>query len=196
VGAVTTGGWRVGRWLTVGGLLVASLTVAACSPGTCSSVPPTLTIQGRLVAREGSTATFVIGSVPPPTNPRSSTRVPPVLKPGQTVAVEYYGDTAKFLDVGTRYRVALYWSGSRFESAVHTADSCSGGTVYADGRSIDTRSWGRAHLREIIAVVLLVPLALFLAFAASLKAIARLTRANGRRRVGAARTNLGRGRRE
>lgn len=170
------------RWLTVGFVLVAPLTLTACGHVECSQSGPTETIVGRLVARQGSTATFSIESLAQAPGPRSSVPAPPVIGPGHTVAVQYYGDHAKYLRIGSRYLVELYWSGGHFRSDVHTADvSCSRGTVYADGHPIDTRTWARAHLVDIIAVVALVPLAFLLLFLWLMRLLGRATHATASR---------------
>ena len=66
---------------------------------------------------------------------------------------------------------------SHFESAVRTADDrCSWGTVYADGHAIDTRTWARAHLGEIVLGIVLLVSAVYGVFATSLRALARVTR--------------------
>jgi len=91
------------RWLAVGGLVVAPLTLTACGQHVeCSKSLPTETIVGRLVARQGSTATFSIESLTQPHGPPSSGPAPPVLVPGHTVAVRYFDDHAKYLRIGAR----------------------------------------------------------------------------------------------
>jgi hypothetical protein len=176
VGAARTRRRNVWRWLAVGGLLVAPLTLTACTDVRCSQSLPTETIVGRLVARQGSTATFSIESLSQAPSPPSSGTAPPVLVPGHTVAVAYFGDHAKYLRVGSHYLVELYWRAGYFRSDVHTADDpCSRGTAYADGHAIDTRTWERAHLVEIIAVVALVPLAFLLIFLVLLRLLGRAT---------------------
>jgi hypothetical protein len=167
------------------GLLIAPLSLTACGRGTCSSAAPADTIVGRLVARNGSTATFTVESVLPSSGPRQAAPTAPVLEPGQTLTVEYYQHHARFLRVGTRYQVALFWRDSSFESDVHTAsDPCSWGTTYADGRAIDTATWASAHLREIVAVVVLVPLVLAgLAIFAARRTVRRLRQPRSSRRA-------------
>ena len=164
------------------GLLTAPLSLTACRNVSCSKSAPTNTIVGRLVARNGSTTTFTVESVLQSSGPRQAAPTAPVLEPGQTLTVKYYQDHARFLRVGTRYRVALFWLGGAFESDVHTAsDPCSWGTTYADGRAIDTATWAGAHLREIVAVLFLVPLVLAgLAVFAARGTVRRLRRRSSR----------------
>src|SRR2546425_938555 len=97
------------RWLAVGGLVLATPSFTACGVE-CSQAAPTDTIIGRLVDRDGATATFSIETVLQSSPGRRSAPPPPMLEPGQTVAVRYFANRARFLHVGTRYRVALYWS--------------------------------------------------------------------------------------
>jgi hypothetical protein len=164
-----------------------SLLAAVTSCGTtvnCSQGAPTYTIVGRLVARNGSATTFSIQSVKYAGKPLPSASAPPSLAPGQTVAVRYYRDHAKYLRVGSLYLVELYWGGDHFESDVHTAgDPCSHGTTYADGHTIDTRSWTRAHLSEILVAVAVVPIVLLAILATTLWRRRRAPgRPNGERR--------------
>lgn len=102
-----------------------------------------------------------------------------MLSSGHTVAVRYFADRARFLHVGTRYRVYLSWSASGyFESDVHVSgDACSGGTVYANGRQINTSGWVRSHLGVLVVALLLAPLLVVLLF------IVAITRMFGRRRA-------------
>jgi hypothetical protein len=145
------------------------LTNCAASRVDCSKASPTDTIVGRLSARHGSTATFSIVSVSQASSQARSTPKPPVLTPDQTVDVQYFGDHAKFLRLGSNYRVEVYWVGY-FRSDVRVAsDPCSGGTVYADGRPIDTSSWARSHLSEIIAVLAAMPLILLVILATCIR---------------------------
>jgi hypothetical protein len=166
-------------WLTVGGLVLATPSFAACGSVECSQAGATDTIIGRLVARDGATATFSIESVLQSSAGPRSAPPPPVLKPGQTVAVRYFANRARFLHVGTRYRVALYWSSNGyFESGVHVSgDPCSGGTVYANGHRINTSGWVRSHLGFLIVAFALVPLVFALLF------IVAMSRVFARRRA-------------
>src|SRR4051812_30268146 len=173
-------GWL---WLTIGAFSFSLLLLTDCGAGRiiCEYGGPTDTIVGRLVAREGSKATFSIQSVTYASRPRSSASAAPALDPGQIVAVRYYRDHVKYLRVGSLYRVELFWGGDHFESDVHTAaDPCSRGTVYADGDAIDTRTWPRAHLAEILAALALVPIALLAMLATALRIPRRDRRARQR----------------
>ena len=102
-----------------------------------------------------------------------------MLTSGQTVAVRYDGNRARFLRLGTRYRVDLSWNGSGyFESDVHVSGDACSGAVYANGRAINTSGWVRSHLGVLIIALVLVPLVVALLF------ILAMTRAFGRRRAG------------
>jgi hypothetical protein len=175
------GRWETGRrrgWclLGVGGFLLSPLTLTACSTS-CDKSAPTVTIVGRVTVRSTSKATFSIESVSPSTNvtPDPAT---PVLAPGKNVTVRYFADHAKYLRVGTRYRVDLFWDGAgSFESDVHTSDEpCSGGTVYANGSSINTASWTRSHITEIVLALVLAPVALAVIVLVIVRMILRLYR--------------------
>lgn len=156
------------RWLTFGALLLAPLVLTNCSRADCSKSTPTDTIVGRLSTRRGSTATFSIASVRQSSTQARSAPYPPALTSGQTVSVQYFGDHAKFLRIGSTYLVDVYWVGY-FRSDVHvSSDPCSGGTVYADGKSIDTASWTRSHVSEIVALFAAVPLILLVVLATAI----------------------------
>jgi hypothetical protein len=62
-------------------------------------------------------------------------------------------------------------------------DACSGGTLYANGRSINTSSWARSHIGALVAVVILVPLALAGLFLLAMNAVSRRRRATRPLRV-------------
>jgi hypothetical protein len=135
------------------GLFLAMTFVAACSGDVaCSQASPRYTIVGKLIARHGSTATFSVESVEPPVSPPPPGVVAPAVVRGQKLDVGYPSDHADFLRVGKRYRVELF--GGRpgpFQSDVHTADvACSRGTVYADGREIDTSLRSRSLVRHLV----------------------------------------------
>src|SRR5439155_838652 len=100
------------RWLAIGGLLLATPSLSACGGVECSKSAPTDTIVGRLVSRNGATATFSIESVLQSSAGPRSAPTPPVLSSGQTVAVRYFANRARFLHIGTRYRVDLSWNAS------------------------------------------------------------------------------------
>jgi hypothetical protein len=163
--------------------VVATVPLSGCSHVNCSLALPAATITGRLVAREGATATFLIESVSQSSSGTRSASPAPVLSSGQTVAVRYYASRSRFLHVGTSYRVELSWSGSYFESDVHMpGDACSGGgTVYANGRGINTSSWVRSHLRLLAAALVVVPIVVALLFILAMR-LAFRGRATGVRR--------------
>jgi len=93
------------------------------------------------------------------------------------VAVRYYANRSRFLRVGTSYRVDLSWSGSYFESDVHMpGERCSGGTVYANGRGINTSSWVRSHLGLLAAALVVVPVVVALLFIAAMTILFRRRR--------------------
>jgi hypothetical protein len=155
-------GWRRGRtwWLAAAALFLASTSLIACSSGVqCSQRAPDYAIVGTLITRKGSTATFVVESLQPPSTARSGHSAGPVPVIGQRVDVRYYSGE-RFLRVGTRYRVAMSWNSGVFESAVHTADvPCSGGTTHANGTAIDT-SWWKQHSWVLMSVYVFAALPL------------------------------------
>ena len=100
----------------------------AASPGT---------FDGSVVAKAGDRVSFVVDDVHPTP---ISTAVPAV---GSTLEVRYDADTASYLHVGVRYRVPMVTQvDGTLTSYVQRASStsCGGtsGTIYADGRAIDT----------------------------------------------------------
>jgi hypothetical protein len=143
-----------------------SLMVASCgeSKSKCSSAQTAYRFIGTVLERGGNHADFVVNSI----RPISSTPPPgmPLLTAGQHVKVHFDwdldGSTAQFLHVGSRYDATLWWQNDEFWSDIHTADRpCSGGTVHADGSSINTSLWARSRVREVVYVFTPVAVALF-----------------------------------
>ncbi len=178
---------RSWRGLAFAAVILAAPSLTSCSGNvTCDYGQATDTIIGRVIAREGATATFSIESVVQSSSGSNSASRPPELVPGQAVAVRYYRDRSRFLRVGTSYRVELSWNGSgAFESDVHVAgDPCSRGTVYANGRAINTAGWLRSHLGLLVAAIIVVPLLISLLFIVAMKgAFCRRARRGTRERT-------------
>ena len=176
MGAWARGGGLVWRSVAVVGLLSTPAALTACSTS-CDKSAPAQTIVGLVIARTDSAATFSIESVSIPRGAASEPAAP-VLVRGRTVEVSYFADHAKYLRVGTRYRVDLSWNRTDgFASDVHTSDEpCSGGTVYADGSSINTASWTRSHIVEIVLAVVLAPIALAVIVLIVLRTLLRIYR--------------------
>jgi hypothetical protein len=141
--------------------VLVALTTASCTKSRvmCDYAPFDDTIVGTLVARHGPTATFAVESTTPgPSAPASRPKAPTIVN-GTRLAVHYPLDQVRFLRVGHRYRVSVWWFSGRFESGVHVgADVCSTGTVNANGSAINTSSWSRARKAVLVgaAVVVLV----------------------------------------
>jgi hypothetical protein len=151
-----------GRWAFA---LVAALALlivaAACSPPRteCDYAAFADTMVGRLVARHGSTATFLIESVTPVAS-GPGVGSAPALAARHRVSVHYFGDQAQYLRVGRRYAVNMWWLSNQFESGVHVAnDACSTGTVNANGSAINTSIWLVSWVR---AAAVLVPVSVVL----------------------------------
>ena len=130
--------WRGGSTVvvTILGLIATPALLGACGHGDCSKAGDDAVFVGRLTARDGGLATYTVESVTLSRPPRPGIRVP---EPATSISVRYPEAQAKFLRVGTWYRVGVFWSDGEFASGVHVADdACSGGTVHLDGSSIDT----------------------------------------------------------
>jgi hypothetical protein len=143
----------------------------------CDYAPTTDTVTARLVARHSSTATYALESVTPSSGDLGALRGP-ALRAGQQVDVHYPSDQARFLRVGHRYDVSLWWINGKFQSGVHVAsDVCSTGTLNADGSKIDTASALHHLLKWIVTALIVLPvLALVI-----LAAITRRRHRRGRR---------------
>ena len=68
---------------------------------------------------------------------------------GRTLLVIYPGDAARFLHVGTTYRVDAWGQpGDQLSSTVMPYCGVPGGTLYADGTPINTGVWSRERLAD------------------------------------------------
>jgi hypothetical protein len=154
--------WSV---VVVVGLLLASTTLGSCGgDAECDMSPGSGTIVGTLTAVRGTGASFAVASWTP--NPEGSALTTPPVD-GASVVVQYASDEITFLRVGRSYSVAVYPVGDAIGSGVHRAGSCSGGTVYADGKSIDTSVWSRSIVHRALvgfAVFVVAALALLTLF--------------------------------
>ena len=141
------------RALGILAIVLVALTTTSCTKSRvmCDYAPFNDTIVGTLVARHGPTATFAVESIiPGPPTPASRPKAPAIAQ-GSRLAVHYPLGQVRFLRVGHRYRVSVWWLSGRFESGVHVAaDVCSTGTVNANGSAINTSSWSRG--RDAVAI--------------------------------------------
>ena len=106
----------------------------------CDYAAPAGIIDGRLVALHGADATFQVDRVKRPSYTSHDTPTPVA---GQRLVVTYESGDQRYLRTGQRYKVMVWWlhvpSPPRYFSSVHTPKrECSGGTIYADGTTIDT----------------------------------------------------------
>jgi hypothetical protein len=149
--------------LGVVGLLIGATTIASCTHVECSQGIASGTIVGMLTSIRGTSATFAVATwTPNPEGPALTT--PPVQD--ANVVVRYTADEITFLRTGERYSVEVSPDGDGIGSGVHRAGSCSGGTIYANGKSIDTSVWSRSIVQRALVgfVVLCVVLLVFLAW--------------------------------
>jgi hypothetical protein len=150
--------------MVVAGLLFASTTISSCAHSDCSKSGTSGTVVGTLTSVSGENATFTVQSWTPTPGVALETATPTV---GSDVVVRYSSTEIRFLHVGKHYSVLVYENGTGFDSGVHHADdNCSGGTIYANGKAIDTSLWSRTIVRRAIIgfVVFLVVLLVFLAW--------------------------------
>jgi hypothetical protein len=110
--------------------------VGATVAGACSMAPPTATIVGSLVAKDGGSVRYRIEQL-------MEVQQDQGFDHRDTLTVTYVDGDARYLEVGTRYRVSVYASsdeGPPYYSGVKRAeeDCGGGGTVFADGSAIDT----------------------------------------------------------
>ena len=153
---------RTRRLLAVVALLFAAATGTSCGTVNCSSsqIGESGILVGRLTAIHGGNATFSVESWTPS---RGAVLKSPAPVVGSTVVVEYSPSEIRFLHVGRRYAVAVFNGDHGLGSGVHTANSCSGGTVNANGSSIDTSLVSRPLVqRALRGFVLIVVLTLVL----------------------------------
>jgi hypothetical protein len=127
-----------------------------------------LPFDGTVVVKAADVVTFIVDRVPDPPQATAAGPAPapgqepsdhgasgtqPDLSPGSPVVVRYDSGTAKYLRIGKRYSVSLYGPGL---DGTYTSDvgSPCGGTVYADGRAIDTSlvSVGGIHTGGLVAI--------------------------------------------
>lgn len=109
----------------------------------CSVIPPNVTVTGLAVSKADRTVTYDVLRIEHEierTLPRG--RIPDTfsVEVGKPLVVAYDDGGFRFIEVGETYRVAAWFSKSRFGSGVRTAeDFCGGGgTSNADGSKIDT----------------------------------------------------------
>lgn len=120
----------------------------------CSEVGWDATFVGRVTAIQPAAAEFTVETVT--AEPGSQTAHTPVA--GKSIAVHYDGGQERYLRVGEEYEVSEAWLGGRFVSGVHVGgDACSGGTVHADGSSIDTTSATARRMHRIEVGLLAAP---------------------------------------
>lgn len=125
--------------LLVGVVLAGAFALAMPTPaGGCSIAAPLFTVTGSAVEKSNDRVTISVSSAQPGPAPSAST-IPNV---GTEVVVRYGDDDARFIRVGTDYLVTVWGDPQTadFGSGVRTAeDDCGGGgTVFADGSSINT----------------------------------------------------------
>jgi hypothetical protein len=142
---------RIGRTLTLlGGSLLAMGILASCSPRVmCDAGLDAGTFIGRVLEKHGSTVTFRVETVQREPSETSLDVRGPVA--GTAAVVHYEKNEEQFVHVGARYAVRVWPVEAGYFSGVHTANhTCSGGTVYADGTSIDTALVHQPHLRHVL----------------------------------------------
>jgi len=146
---------RTRRLLAVVGLLFAATTGTSCGTVDCSSskIGDSGVFVGRLTSVHGDNATFSVESWTPA---RGGALVSPAPVVGSTVVVEYVSNEIRFLHVGRRYAVSVFDGDHGLGSGVHTANSCSGGTVNANGSSIDTSLVSRPIVKRALRAFVLV----------------------------------------
>jgi hypothetical protein len=84
-----------------------------------SAAVPTETIVATMVSRSGSAVTYSTDD-------------------GRTLVITYPGDAARFLHIGTTYRVDAWGRPGELSSTVMPYCGVPGGTLYADGTPINT----------------------------------------------------------
>jgi hypothetical protein len=154
----------------VGAILCLACVSTACVESgrvICDDAAPAATFQGKMIARQGSNATFRIERIGH--NRPVAPDAPPVPSVGDNIVVHYWSGSIQYLRIGRRYDVTAWWGGrteasSEYGSGVHVAsDQCSTGTVYAGGSAIDTalvhQPWPRRALfvALLLAIVVGIP---------------------------------------
>jgi hypothetical protein len=111
-------------------------TGGAKATAACDYAQDSGTITGRLLALDGSTATFTVEKATP--NPKAIRT--PLAANATKVVVRYDEGDEQFLTIGKDYKVRVWPTGAtKYLSSVHRDDHpCSGGTTYADGTAIAT----------------------------------------------------------
>ncbi len=89
-----------------------------------SMAMPTESVVATMASRSGSAVTFSTDD-------------------GRTLVVTYPGDVARFLHIGTAYRVDAWRQPGEFSSTVTPYCGVPGGTLYADGTPVNTGVWSR-----------------------------------------------------
>ena len=123
--------------------------IASCSAVSCPAVAYE-TFVGRLIARHGMTATYVVTSVVGGEYPTSTAKV------GRRRIVRYRERDAAVLRVGRSYRVELNGGGPDIDSSMH--EPCSTGTTFTDGSPVVARTWWRRN-RVALGIVVVASVA-------------------------------------
>ena len=115
--------------------LVATMVIAtATSTGdghgcAASTTAPTESVVATMVSRSGSAVTYSTDD-------------------GRSLVVTYPGDAARFLHVGTTYRVDAWGQPGDLSSTVMPYCGVPGGTLYADRTPVNTGVWSHERLAD------------------------------------------------
>ena len=96
-----------------------------------SMAVPTESVDATMASRSGSAVTFSTDD-------------------GRTLVVTYPGDAARFLHVGTAYRVDVWGQPGELSSTIMPYCGVPGGTLYADGTPVNTGVWSRERRADAL----------------------------------------------
>jgi hypothetical protein len=117
--------------------------LSSCSSVNCESDALSGGFTGRVTSVRADVAQFSVESV----SEVQTTSTPQV---GQSVSVRYSDHEARFLHVGSTYRVVLAGSGAELVSTLSHA--CSTGTTWPDGSEIRAGSWWKRNHGLVLAL--------------------------------------------